>query len=45
MREVCYFLQEEDGIRDLVQYRGLEDVYKTQEEILTVPDARETDMT
>ena len=31
----CFFLQAEDGIRDLVRSRGLGDVYKRQ-----VPDRR-----
>ena len=28
---MCFFFQEEDGIRDLVRSRGLGDVYKRQE--------------
>ena len=28
----CFFLQAEDGIRDLVRSRGLGDVYKRQEQ-------------
>ena len=30
---VCFFLQAEDGIRDLVRSRGLGDVYKRQERV------------
>ena len=29
---VCFFIQAEDGIRDLVRSRGLGDVYKRQGE-------------
>ena len=28
---ICFFLQAEDGIRDLVRSRGLGDVYKRQD--------------
>ena len=31
----CVFLQAEDGIRDLVRSRGLGDVYKRQDKVLT----------
>ena len=30
MAGVCFILQAEDGMRDLVRSRGLEDVYKRQ---------------
>ena len=29
---MCFFLQAEDGIRDLVRSRGLGDVYKRQDQ-------------
>ena len=32
----CFFFQAEDGIRDLVRSRGLGDVYKRQEKVITV---------
>ena len=31
MYSTCFFVQAEDGIRDLVRSRGLGDVYKRQE--------------
>ena len=34
---VCFFLQAEDGIRDLVRSRGLGDVYKRQVAIYSGP--------
>ena len=33
-----FFLQAEDGIRDLVRSRGLGDVYKRQVNITALPD-------
>ena len=36
----CFFLQAEDGIRDLVRSRGLGDVYKRQLPGLVRADAR-----
>ena len=33
---IFFFFQAEDGIRDLVRSRGLGDVYKRQEESMTV---------
>ena len=35
----CFFLQAEDGIRDLVRSRGLGDVYKRQGETLVAQSA------
>ena len=32
-RQVVFFFQAEDGIRDLVRSRGLGDVYKRQEQV------------
>ena len=35
---MCFFFQAEDGIRDLVRSRGLGDVYKRQDHLLTAVD-------
>ena len=35
-RSTCFFVQAEDGIRDLVRSRGLGDVYKRQVELSVV---------
>ena len=35
---MLFFFQAEDGIRDLVRSRGLGDVYKRQDFIVTAPD-------
>ena len=37
-REVCFFFQAEDGIRDAQESRGLGDVYKRQEYIRCVDE-------
>ena len=34
----CFFFQAEDGIRDLVRSRGLGDVYKRQQQLLSSQD-------
>ena len=36
---ICFFFQAEDGIRDLVRSRGLGDVYKRQDLILSSREA------
>ena len=40
---MCFFLQAEDGIRDLVRSRGLGDVYKRQGAEIGVVHARGLD--
>ena len=39
---VCFFLQAEDGIRDLVRSRGLGDVYKRQDLDTTINTLAQT---